>query len=83
MAKGIRDFLENLIEYYFLNIIVDVNFLSDLKVEYYCEYTLKYCYKKALNKKLKLMGGAMKCFSKKLLGHEIFGPMVSWATKYF
>ena len=37
MAKNIRGFLENLFEYYFLNIIVNVNF-SDLKFEYYCEY---------------------------------------------
>ena len=37
MAKIIRVFLENLFEYYFLNIIVNVNF-SDLKFEYYCEY---------------------------------------------
>ena len=38
MAKNIRGFLENLFEYYFLNIIVNVNFFSDLKFEYYCEY---------------------------------------------
>ena len=38
MAKNIRSFLENSFEYYFLNIIVDVNFFSDLKFEYYCEY---------------------------------------------
>ena len=38
MAKDIRAFLENLFEYYFLNIIVNVNFFSDLKLEYYCEY---------------------------------------------
>ena len=37
MAKTIRSFLENLFEYYFLNIIVNVNFFSDLKFEYYCE----------------------------------------------
>ena len=37
MAKDIRDFLENLTDY-FLNIIVNVNFFSDLKFEYYCEY---------------------------------------------
>ena len=30
MAKSIRDFFENLFEYYFLNIIVNVNFFSDL-----------------------------------------------------
>ena len=45
--------------------------------------TLKYCYKKALNKKLKLMGGDMKFFPKKLLGHEIFSSMIYWATKFF
>ena len=38
MAKNIRRFLENLFEYYSLNIIVNVNFFSDLKFEYYCEY---------------------------------------------
>ena len=37
MAKNIRGFLENLTDY-FLNIIVNVNFFSDLKFEYYCEY---------------------------------------------
>ena len=40
MAKIIRGFLENLFEYYFLNIIVNVNFFNDLKFEYYCEYYL-------------------------------------------
>ena len=30
--------MEKLYEYYFLNIIVNVNFFSDLKFEYYCEY---------------------------------------------
>ena len=45
--------------------------------------TLKYCYKEALNKKLKLMGGAMNYFLKKLMDHEIFRSMVSWATKEF
>ena len=29
------------------------------------------------------MGGAMKDFLKKLMGHEIFRYMVSWATKIF
>ena len=38
MAKNIRGFLETLFEYFFLNIIVNVNFFSDLKFEYYCEY---------------------------------------------
>ena len=38
MAENIRGFLEILSEHYFLNIIVNVNFFSDLKFEYYCEY---------------------------------------------
>ena len=38
IAKNIRSSLENLCEYYVLNIIVNVNFFSDLKFEYYCEY---------------------------------------------
>ena len=38
MAKNIRGFLENLFEYYFLNVIVNVNFFNDLKFEYHCEY---------------------------------------------
>ena len=38
MAKNIRGFLETLFEYYFLNIIVNVNFFSDLKFEYSFEY---------------------------------------------
>ena len=38
MVKNIRGFLENLFENYFLNIIVNVNFFSDLKLEY--EYYL-------------------------------------------
>ena len=29
-------FFENLFEYYFLNITVNINFFSDLKFEYYC-----------------------------------------------
>ena len=39
MAKNIG----NLFEYYFLNIIVNVNFLNDMKFEYYCE-----CYSEIL-----------------------------------
>ena len=34
MAKNIRGILENLTDY-FLNTIVNVNFFSDLKFEYY------------------------------------------------
>ena len=81
MAKNFRGFLENLFECYFLNIIVSVNFFSDLNIT--VSTTLKYYHKQVLNKKLKLMGGAMKYFPKELLGHEIFRSMVSWATKFF
>ena len=38
MVKNIRGFLEKLFEYYFLNIIVNANFFSNLKFEYYSEY---------------------------------------------
>ena len=38
MAKNIIGFLENLFEYCFSNIIVNVNFFSDVKFEYYTEY---------------------------------------------
>ena len=38
LVKNIRGFLETLFEYYFLNIIVNVNFFSDLKFEYHCEH---------------------------------------------
>ena len=38
MAKNIRGFWVTLFEYYFLNIIGDVNFFSDLKLAYYCGY---------------------------------------------
>ena len=81
MAKNTKEFLENLFEYYFWNIVVNVNFFSDLKFEYYCEYYLKVLLKVSL--KLKFMGGAMKYFSKKLLGHKIFSSMVSCAANSF
>ena len=44
---------------------------------------LRYYRKQAINKKLKLLGGAMKFFTKKLLGYEIFSSMIPWVTKYF
>ena len=81
MARNIRAYLGNLFEYYFLNIIVNVNFFSDLNIT--VSTTLKYYYKQALNKKLKLIVGDMKYFLKKLLGNEIFSSMVSWAKKFF
>ena len=38
MAKSIRGFLETLVNFFFFNVIVNVNFFSDFKFEYYCEY---------------------------------------------
>ena len=38
MKKKIGGFFKNLFEYYFLNIIVNVSFFSDLKFGGYCEY---------------------------------------------
>ena len=38
MANNIRGFSDYLFEYYFLNIIVNVNLFSDLKFKYYFEY---------------------------------------------
>ena len=84
MAKNIRGLLE----------VGEFNWLFS---EYYCECqllwsfeiwillgtTLKHCYKWAFNKKLKLMGGAMKYVLEKLLDHEILRSMVFWATKNF
>ena len=65
MAKNIRGFLENLTDN-FLNIIVNVNFTGDLKFEYYWALPWNTATSIwALNKKLKLMGGATKYFVKK------------------
>ena len=38
MTKNIRGFMENLFEFFFLNITLNVDFINDLKFEYYCEY---------------------------------------------
>ena len=64
MAKN-RGFWTNLFEYSFVNIIVNVNFHSDLKFEYYCEYHPKIL----LQVSLKISERSMKYFSKKLLDH--------------
>ena len=71
MAKNIRRFFENLFEYYFLNIIENVNFSSDLKFEYYCEYYPEIMLQESLKKR---MGGTRKYFLKKLQG--VFRSMV-------
>ena len=61
MAKNIKGFLENLIENYFLNIIVNVKFFSDLKFEYYCEYYPETLLQVSLKQQTKIDGR----------GHEI------------
>ena len=71
--------MENSRERYCLNIIVNISSFSPLNTS--VNTILKYYYKHALNKKLKLMGGAKKFFTKKLLGHETFSSMIPWATK--
>ena len=71
MAKNIRRFFENLFEYYFLNIIENINFSSDLKFEYYCEYCPEIMLQESLKKR---MGGTRKYFLKKLQG--VFRSMV-------
>ena len=77
-------FMVNMVFYgecYCLNIIVNISCFSPLNtslntiLEYYC--------KQAINKKLKLMGGAKTFFMKNLLDHEIFRSLIPWATKYF
>ena len=73
-------FLSSIIcEYYCLSIIVNIKLFSDLSIS--LNTTLKYYDSQGLNKKLKLMGGAMKFFSIK--GYEIFNSKVPLATKYF
>ena len=81
MAKKTRGYFENLFEYYFLNIVGNVNSFSDLNIT--VSTTLKYYHQQALSKKLKLMGGAMKYFSEKLLGNETFSSMVPLDANFF
>ena len=79
MSKNIGGVLEKLFEYYILNIILNVNFFSDMKFEYYCEHYPEILLQVSLkNKKQKLMRGAKKYFLKKLLCHEIFRPPRLW-----
>ena len=73
--------MENSGEYYCLNIIVNISSFSPLDTS--VNTMLKYYRKQALNKKLKLIRGAMKCCTKKLLGQEILSPMIPWSMKCF
>ena len=68
LAKNIRGFLENLFEYYFLNNIVNVNFFSDLKFEYYCEYYPEILLQLSLKQETKIDGKGHEIFSEKITG---------------
>ena len=54
MAKNIRRFSGNLFKYYFLNIVVNVNFFSDFNIT--ASTAVKYYHNLTLNEKLELMG---------------------------
>ena len=83
MAKNIRDFLEILFEYYFLNIITNVNSFSNLKFERYYEYYPGIVLQVSLKQETKIDGKDHEIFSEKLLGHKRVRSMVSWATNFF
>ena len=75
----------NYFKYFFqvllMNIILNIKYFRTLNIS--VNTTLKYYESQGLNEKLKLMGGTLKPFSKKLMGHKIFISTVSWVTKYF
>ena len=66
MAKNIKGFLENLFEYYFLSIIVNVNFISDLKFKYYCELYPEILLQVSLKEKTNFDGRGNEIFSEKI-----------------
>ena len=72
MAKNIRGLLETLFEHFFFNSIVNVNFFSDLKFEYYSEYYPEILLQVSLKYETKSDGK----------GHEIFSDKNYWAMKY-
>ena len=84
MAKNIGGFLENLFEYYFLNIIVNVNLFNDLKFKYYCKNYLEILLQEySLESETKIDGRSHEMFSEKLLVHEISRSMVSRLRFFF
>ena len=68
MAKNIRGFLENLFEYYFWNIIFNINFFSDLKSEYYCEYYPEILLQESFKLETKIDRRGHETFSEKITG---------------
>ena len=55
-------------EFYFLNIILNANFFSDLKFEYYCEYFPVILLQVSLKEETKLDGRSHEIFSGKITG---------------
>ena len=54
--------------YFFLNIVVNVNFFSDLKFEYYCEYYPEILLQVSLKQETKIDGRGHEIFSEKITG---------------
>ena len=89
-----KEVVTSLLEY-IVFILSFIYYLRTLLFGYYCEYQLLQCFEyfrkqylkilrqSSLNEKLKLIGGAVKVYSKKLLGHGILRCLVPWATNYF
>ena len=69
MAKNIRDFFENLLEYYSLKINVNFNVFSDLKLEYYCDHYSEILLQVGLKKETKIDGR-----DHEILSEQITGP---------
>ena len=74
-GKNIKGFLENLFEYYFLSIIVNVNFISDLKFKYYCELYPEILLQVSLKEETNFDGRGNEIFSEKITG--------SWNIKVY
>ena len=69
MAKNIRDiFGEKLFGYYFLNIMVNFKFFSDLKFEYYSEYFTEILLQESIKQETKINGRGHEIFSEKITG---------------
>ena len=66
MPKNFRGSFENLFEYHFLSITVNVNFFSDLKFEYYCECYPEILLQVSYNKGTKINGTGYEIFSEKI-----------------
>ena len=60
--------MDNLFEYHFVNIIVNVNFFSGLKFEYYCEYFHEILLQISLKYETKIDGRGHEIFSEKITG---------------